>query len=61
MTLLLMTTTKYMEVGMTDYDFEMAWASIYWTFQDNAFDMSRVFYLKDSIIVDGKEWVEVPF
>jgi len=53
-----------LEVGvcrMTDYDFEMAWASIYWTFQDNAFDMSRVFYLKDSIIVDGKEWVEVPF
>ena len=44
------------------YDFEMAWASIYWTFEDNAFDSSEVFYANDgSIYVGGTQFVEVPF
>ncbi len=48
-------------MNKTSLDFEKAWLDIYFMLEDNAFDMSRVFYLRDSIIVDGKEWVEVPF
>ena len=38
------------------------WASIYWTFQDNAFDYSKGFYLEDGVyFVDGKRFAEIPF
>ena len=44
------------------YDFEMAWASIYWTFEDNAFDSSKVYHAPDgSIIIGQSTFVEVPF
>ena len=49
-----------------NYDFEMAWASIYWTFQDNAFDMrGKPFEVNGSLLMwEGGRWaeyVEVPF
>lgn len=44
------------------YDFEMHWASIYWTFEDNAFDSSRVYHANDgSIWINNTQFVEVPF
>lgn len=49
---------------MTDYDFEMAWASIYWTFQDNAFDYRNQPFIDDNagtVRLYGKTYVEVPF
>jgi hypothetical protein len=49
---------------MTNYDFEMAWQSIYWTFQDNAFDYRGKPFFDDnegSVTIAGKTYVEVPF
>lgn len=45
------------------YDFEMAWASIYNTFEDEAFDFRGKPFQIDpaTIIVNGVEYVEVPF
>lgn len=39
------------------------WASIYWTFPDNAFDyVGKPFIIdEDEIIFDGRKYVEVPF
>jgi len=43
-------------------DFEHAWLDVYWMLEDEAFDSSRVFYTNGgSVIVDGIEYVEVPF
>ena len=43
-------------------DFEHAWLDIYYTFEDNAFDSSKVFYSNDgSIYIGETEFVEVPF
>lgn len=45
-----------------NYDFEMAWHSIYLTFEDNAFDSSKVYHAKDgSIWLGQSQFVEVPF
>lgn len=47
---------------MAHYDFEMAWASIYHTFEDNAFDYrGKPFAVGDALIYNGVEYVEVPF
>ena len=49
-----------------NYDFEMAWASIYNTFEDEAFDFrGKPFDVNGSLLMwDGSkmvEYVEVPF
>ena len=46
------------------YDFEMAWASIYNTFEDNAFDYrGKPFFIDadDSVIVNGTTYFATPF
>jgi hypothetical protein len=48
----------------TQYDFEMAWQSIYWTFEDNAFDYRGKPFFDDnegSLTIAGKKYWEVPF
>lgn len=48
----------------TRYDFEMAWASIYNTFEDEAFDYrGKPFFIDadSAVIVNGTTYVEVPF
>jgi hypothetical protein len=43
-------------------DFEHAWLDIYLTFEDNAFDQSKVFHANDGSLYIGKtQFVEVPF
>ena len=43
-------------------DFEHAWLDIYYTFEDNAFDQSKVFHASDgSLWIGNTEFVEVPF
>lgn len=43
-------------------DFEHAWLDIYHTFEDNAFDQSKVFHASDGSLWIGKsQFVEVPF
>ena len=39
------------------------WASIYWTFQDNAFDyVGKPFVVEDGLIIfEGRKYAEVPF
>jgi hypothetical protein len=49
---------------MMSYDFEMAWASIYNTFEDEAFDyVGKPFYIdsEDAVIVNGKTYYANPF
>jgi hypothetical protein len=46
------------------YDFEMAWASIYLTFEDNAFDYRKQPVFDDNagtVTIFGKTYAEVPF
>lgn len=43
-------------------NFEHAWLDIYLTFEDNAFDQSKVFHANDGSLYIGKtQFVEVPF
>jgi len=46
-----------------DMTFSEVWASIYQTFQDNAFDYvgKPLFIDKGLIYFEGKEYAEVPF
>ena len=48
---------------MTDYDFEIAWLSIYRMMEDNAFDYrGEPLFLNDSaVVIDGTTYYATPF